>query len=126
LADKGQEEGVTTLASGLLYKVVTASTGGKTPSVSTPCACHYRGTLITGEEFDSSYNRGSPTTFAPNQVIKGWTEAMQLMKEGDKWELYIPSELAYGDRGAGAKIPGGAPLVFTLELIEVKGAGVEL
>ena len=69
-----------------------------------------------------SFKRGQPATFAPNQVIKGWTEAMQLMKEGDKWELYIPSELAYGDRGAGGRIPGGAALIFTLEMIKVKGA----
>ena len=126
LKDKAKEEGVVTLDSGLLYKIVTSSESGKTPTVSTPCACHYRGTLMNGNEFDSSYKRGSPTTFAPNQVIKGWTEAMQLMKEGDKWELFIPSELAYGDRGAGGSIPGGAPLIFTLEMIEVKGPGKEL
>ena len=75
------------LDSGLMYKVLESSASGKTPLVSTPCECHYAGTLITGEEFDSSYKRGSPTTFAPNQVIKGWTEAMQLMKEGDTWEV---------------------------------------
>mmetsp|Transcript_3070 Transcript_3070/g.5858 ORF Transcript_3070/g.5858 Transcript_3070/m.5858 type:complete len:153 (-) Transcript_3070:127-585(-) len=117
---------VTVLPSGLMYKVITASEGGKTPKVSTPCACHYAGTLIDGTEFDSSYKRGSPTTFAPNQVIKGWTEAMQLMKEGDVWELYIPSELAYGDRGAGRSIPPGAALIFKLELLEVKGPSKEL
>lgn len=94
---------------------------GKTPTIDSPCDCHYSGTLIDGTEFDSSYKRGQPLTFAPNQVIKGWTEAMQLMKEGGKWELYIPSDLAYGDRGAGASIPGGAALIFTLELLEVKG-----
>jgi FKBP-type peptidyl-prolyl cis-trans isomerase FklB len=77
--------------------------------------------LTDGTEFDSSYKRGEPLTFAPNQVIKGWTEAMQLMKEGGKWELYIPSELAYGDNGAGGAIPGGAALIFTLELLEVQG-----
>ena len=76
--------------------------------------------------FDSSFKRGSPATFAPNQVIKGWTEAMQLMKEGDTWELYIPSDLAYGDRGAGRSIPGGAALIFTLEMIKVKGASKTL
>lgn len=94
---------------------------GKTPALSTPTKCHYAGTLIDGTEFDSSYKRGEPLTFAPNQVIKGWTEAMQLMKEGSKWELYIPSELAYGDRGAGGAIPGGAALVFQIEMIEVLG-----
>jgi FKBP-type peptidyl-prolyl cis-trans isomerase FklB len=82
--------------------------------------------LLDGTEFDSSYKRGQPLTFAPNQVIKGWTEAMQLMKEGDKWELFIPSELAYGDRGAGAKIPGGSVLIFELELLEVQGDSKEL
>ena len=79
------------------------------------------GTLIDGTEFDSSYSRGSPTTFAPNQVIAGWTEAMQLMVEGDKWELYIPSELAYGERGSPPKIPGDSALVFTIEMIEIQG-----
>jgi len=93
--------------------------------VSTPCECHYAGRLTDGTEFDSSYKRGAPTTFAPNQVIKGWTEAMQLMKEGGKWELYIPSELAYGDRGAGGLIPGGAVLIFDLELLKVKGPAKE-
>jgi FKBP-type peptidyl-prolyl cis-trans isomerase FklB len=76
--------------------------------------------LIDGTEFDSSYKRGAPLTFAPNQVIKGWTEALQLMEEGAKWELYIPSELGYGDNGAGGAIPGGAVLIFTLELMEIQ------
>merc|ERR1712178_464800 len=87
----------------------------------TPCECHYKGTLIDGVQFDSSYDRGQPTTFAPNQVIKGWTEAMQLMVEGDKWEMYIPAELAYGDRGAGGKIPGGSTLIFVMKLEKIKG-----
>jgi len=93
---------------------------GKKAKIDTPCVCHYAGTLIDGTEFDSSYKRGRPLTFAPKQVIKGWTEALQLMDEGAKWELYIPSELGYGDRGAGSAIPGGAVLVFTLELLEIK------
>mmetsp|Transcript_6905 Transcript_6905/g.16586 ORF Transcript_6905/g.16586 Transcript_6905/m.16586 type:complete len:169 (-) Transcript_6905:234-740(-) len=123
LQAKQAEEGVVTLASGLAYKVLEdGPAGGKTPLVGTPTECHYAGTLIDGTEFDSSYKRGKPTTFAPNQVIKGWTEAMQLMKEGDTWELYIPSDLAYGDRGAGGMIPGGAALVFKLNMIKVKGA----
>lgn len=120
LAAKKLEPDVVSLPSGLLYKELRPGTG-KTPTVDSPCECHYAGTLIDGTEFDSSYNRGSPTTFAPNQVIKGWTEAMQLMKEGGKWELYIPSELAYGDRGAGGLIPGGSVLIFTLELLKVQG-----
>merc|ERR1712048_887124 len=103
------------------------------PTKSSPCECHYAGTTpaltpnavdipeADWAEFDSSYKRGSPTTFAPNQVIKGWTEAMQLMVEGDKWEMYIPSDLGYGDRGSPPKIPGGSVLVFTLEIIKIKG-----
>jgi len=122
LEAKGKEEGVVTLPSGLLYKEIReGNADGKTPTVNSPCECHYAGTLIDGTEFDSSYKRGEPLTFAPNQVIRGWTEAMQLMKEGAKWELYIPSELGYGDQGAGGVIPGGAVLVFTLELLKVNG-----
>ena len=82
-----------------------------------------RGTLIDGTVFDSSYARGSPTSFAPNQVIKGWTEAMQLMVEGDKWEMYIPSDLAYGDRGSPPKIGGGETLIFQMEIIKVSSTG---
>ena len=83
--------------------------------------CHYSGKLIDGTTFDSSYDRGSPTSFAPNQVIKGWTEAMQLMVEGDKWEMYIPSELGYGDSGSPPKIQGGDVLVFVMEIIKING-----
>jgi len=121
LDEKAKEEGVVSLPSGLMYKVLRSGTGVYHPTVDSPCDCHYEGTLINGEEFDSSYARGSPTTFAPNQVIKGWTEAMQLMVEGDKWEMYIPSELGYGDGGSGAKIKGGDPLVFRMEIIKIKG-----
>ena len=116
------KEGVTELPSGLQYRVLKEGpAGGPSPGVSTRCACHYRGTTIDGKEFDSSYSRGQPTTFAPNQVIKGWTEALQLMVEGDKWELYIPSDLAYGDRGRPPKIGGGDCLVFTIEILKIKG-----
>ena len=94
------------------------------PTPDSPCECHYAGTLIDGTTFDSSYDRGSPTTFAPNQVIKGWTEAMQLMVEGDKWEMYIPSELGYGDRGSPPKIGGGDVLIFQMEIIKIKGGKV--
>merc|ERR1711971_130186 len=124
LAEKAKENGVVVLPSGLHYKEIKEGTG-KTPLIDSPCECHYAGTLIDGTEFDSSYKRGSPLTFAPNQVIKGWTEALQLMKEGGKWELYIPSELGYGDRAAGRSIPGGAVLIFTLELLKVKGGHKE-
>jgi len=119
-ANKGKA-GVITLASGMQYKVLRAGDGANHPTVDSPCECHYEGKLIDGTEFDSSYARGSPTTFAPNQVIKGWTEAMQLMVEGDKWEMYIPSELGYGERGSPPKIGGGDVLVFKMEIITIKG-----
>merc|ERR1711977_29854 len=120
LAANKDKEGVVELPSGLQYKILTdGPSPGKSPLATTPCECHYKGTLIDGTEFDSSYSRGQPTTFAPSQVIKGWTEAMQLMKEGDKWELYIPSELAYGESQRGQHITPGAVLVFTLELQKV-------
>ena len=112
--------GVIALPSGLQYKVLRAGGGDSHPTADSPCECHYEGRTAqewpAGEKFDSSYDRGSPTTFAPNQVIAGWTEAMQLMVEGDKWEMYIPSNLAYGDSG---RVPGC--LVFTMEIIKIKG-----
>merc|ERR1740117_1927320 len=123
LAEK-EEDDVVKLPSGLLYKVLKKGEGTHHPNADSPCDCHYAGTTIDGKEFDSSYKRGKPTTFAPNQVIKGWTEAMQIMVEGDKWEMYIPSDLAYGDGGKGAKIPGGAALVFQMEIITIKGKKV--
>merc|ERR1712159_921009 len=116
LAENKNKEGVITLPSGLQYKVLKKGSGAHHPTKDSPCECHYEGTLIDGTEFDSSYKRGEPTTFAPNQVIKGWTEAMQLMVEGDKWEMYIPSDLAYGDNG---RVAGC--LVFTMEIIKIKG-----
>merc|ERR1711982_129121 len=116
-----KEADVVKLDSGLMYKVLKKGDGEFHPTKDSPCDCHYAGTLINGDEFDSSYKRGKPTTFAPKQVIKGWTEAMQLMVEGDKWEMYISSDLAYGDRGAGGKIPGGAALVFQMEILAIKG-----
>mmetsp|Transcript_126036 Transcript_126036/g.368274 ORF Transcript_126036/g.368274 Transcript_126036/m.368274 type:complete len:561 (+) Transcript_126036:56-1738(+) len=122
--NKGRD-GVITLPSGLQYKVLRAGTGSDHPTLSSPCSCHYEGRTAekypSGQKFDSSYDRGSPSTFAPDQVIRGWTIAMQLMVEGDKWEMYIPSELAYGDQGRPPKIPGGSVLVFTMELVKIKG-----
>ena len=124
LDEKAKEDGVVTLESGLMYKVLRDGDGENHPKASTSCECHYEGKLIDGTVFDSSYERGSPTSFAPNQVIKGWTEAMQLMVEGDKWEMYIPSELGYGDSGSPPKIPGGAPLVFQMEILKINGPTV--
>merc|ERR1719373_131026 len=121
LEENKEKEGVVELPSGLQYKVLRAGDGDSHPTKDSPCECHYAGTLIDGTEFDSSYKRGSPTTFAPNQVISGWTEAMQLMVEGDKWEMYIPSDLGYGDGGSGDKIKGGDVLVFRMEILKIKG-----
>jgi FKBP-type peptidyl-prolyl cis-trans isomerase len=119
LAANKKKEGVITMPSGLQYKVLTAGKG-KSPKATDTVTVHYRGTLINGTEFDSSIKRGQPATFPLNQVIKGWTEAVQLMKEGAKWELYIPSNLAYGERGAGANIGGNATLIFEVELLSIK------
>jgi len=121
LEENGKKEGVVTLASGLQYKVLTAGEGKFHPTKDSKCDCHYEGTLINGEKFDSSYDRGSTTAFAPSDVIKGWTEAMQLMVEGDKWEMTIPSDLAYGPNGSPPKIPGASTLIFTMEIVKIKG-----
>jgi len=120
LAQNGKQAGVETLPSGLQYKVITAGTGPK-PKLTDTVKTHYRGTLIDGKEFDSSYSRGEPATFPVTGVIKGWTEALQLMPVGSKWQLYIPAELAYGDRGAGADIGPGATLIFDIELLSIEG-----
>jgi len=111
------KEGVKVLPSGLQYKVVKAGTGN-TPTADDKVKTHYRGTLIDGTEFDSSYKRNKPAEFPVKGVIKGWTEALQLMKEGGKWELYIPADLAYGQRGRPG-IPANSTLVFEIELLEV-------
>ncbi len=112
------KDGVVTLASGLQYREVKTGSG-KSPKASDKVTTHYKGTLIDGTVFDSSYDRGEPATFPVNGVIAGWTEALQLMKEGSVWELFIPANLAYGTRGAGAKIGPNATLVFTVELLNV-------
>jgi FKBP-type peptidyl-prolyl cis-trans isomerase len=119
LAENGKKEGVKTLPSGLQYKEITAGTG-KSPKATDTVTTHYKGTLIDGTEFDSSYKRGEPATFPVSGVIPGWTEALQLMKEGSKWQLFLPSALAYGERGAGRDIGPNATLVFEVELISVK------
>ena len=119
LADNKKKEGIKTTASGLQYKVITDGKG-KTPKATDTVKTHYRGTLINGTEFDSSYKRGEPAEFPVGGVIKGWTEALQLMKEGSKWQLYIPSDLAYGERGAGKDIGPNSTLIFDIELLSVK------
>ena len=118
LAENAKKEGVVTLPSGLQYKVLVAG-NGTTPKASDSVECHYEGRLIDGSVFDSSYRRGETATFGVTQVIAGWVEALQLMKEGDKWQLYIPYNLAYGEHGAGAQIPPYATLVFDVELVKV-------
>jgi FKBP-type peptidyl-prolyl cis-trans isomerase len=120
LAANKSKEGIVILPSGLQYKILTAGTGPK-PTAADSVVCNYRGTLISGAEFDSSYKRGQPATFPVNGVIKGWTEALQLMPVGSKWQLFVPSELGYGDRGAGADIGPGATLIFEVELLSIQG-----
>ncbi len=121
LAANKTKDGVVTLPSGLQYKILTAGTGAK-PTASDTVVCNYSGRLIDGTEFDSSYKRGKPAEFPVGGVIKGWTEALQLMPVGSKWQLYIPSDLAYGARGAGGGAIGpNQALIFDVELISIKG-----
>lgn len=121
LAENGKKEGVVTLPSGLQYKVLSAGPEeGAKPSASSKVTVHYEGRLTNGDVFDSSYKRGEPTTFGVGQVIKGWTEGLQLMRPGDKYQLYIPPELAYGQRGAPPKIGPWEALVFDVELVSIK------
>lgn len=125
LARKEKEKGVQKTASGLLYKVITEGKGAK-PKGTDTVEVHYRGTLIDGTEFDSSFKRGEPATFPVNQVIPGWTEALQLMPVGSKWQLFIPADLAYGEAGAGNAIGPNETLVFDVELLDIKkGAAKE-
>ena len=119
LADNKLKEGVKTTESGLQYKIITAGTGA-TPTATDTVVTHYTGTLVNGKVFDSSHKRNAPATFPVNGVIKGWTEALQLMKVGAKWQLVIPSELAYGARGAGASVGPNQVLIFEIELLEIK------
>jgi FKBP-type peptidyl-prolyl cis-trans isomerase FklB len=113
------KEGVVVLPSGLQYKVLQEGTGPK-PTAADQVVCNYRGTLLDGTEFDSSYKRGQPATFPVTGVIKGWTEALQLMPVGSKWQLFVPAELAYADRGAGPQIGPNATLIFEVELVSIK------
>lgn len=118
LAENAKKDGVVVLPSGLQYEVISEG-DGKKPGATDKVKCHYEGTLIDGTKFDSSYDRGEPAVFGLNQVIAGWTEGVQLMGEGAKYRFFIPYNLAYGERGAGASIPPFAALVFIVELIEV-------
>ena len=119
MAENARKEGVVTLPSGLQYKVLVEGTG-KTPGQDDTVTVNYRGALIDGKEFDSSYKRGEPATFPLAGVIPGWTEALQLMKEGSKWQLFIPSALAYGEGGAGPDITPNSSLIFEVELISIQ------
>ena len=118
LAENAKREGVVTLPSGLQYEIIKEGNGIK-PNANDQVKCHYEGTLIDGTLFDSSFKRGQPTVFGVSQVIKGWVEALQLMPEGSKWKLYIPSELGYGSQQAGEMIPPYSTLIFEVELIKV-------
>lgn len=120
LAENAKKEGVVVLPSGLQYTVLTEGTGAQ-PKATDRVKCHYEGTLTNGQVFDSSYHRGEPAVFPLNGVIAGWTEGVQLMKEGAKYRFFIPYNLAYGERGAGQAIPPYAALVFDVELISIEG-----
>jgi FKBP-type peptidyl-prolyl cis-trans isomerase FklB len=124
LAENKKKEGVTTLPSGLQYKIMKEG-DGQIPKSTDTVTVHYRGTLIDGTEFDSSYTRGQPATFPVKGVIAGFSEALQLMKVGSKWQLFIPSNLAYGERGAGDDIGPNASLIFDIELISIKEEAVK-
>jgi FKBP-type peptidyl-prolyl cis-trans isomerase FklB len=119
LAENQKKAGVVTLPSGLQYKILQAA-AGKKPTAEDTVVCQYRGTLIDGKEFDSSFKRNQPATFQVNRVIKGWSEALQLMPAGSKWQLFIPSGLAYGERGAGPDVPPNSTLIFEVELVSIK------
>jgi FKBP-type peptidyl-prolyl cis-trans isomerase FklB len=121
LAANRSKPGIVELPSGLQYKILQQGTGPK-PTADDSVVCNYRGTLINGEEFDSSYKRGEPATFPVDRVIKGWTEALQLMPVGSKWQLFVPAQLAYGERGAGnGEIPPNSTLIFEVELTSIAG-----
>lgn len=124
LQQNGQREGVTTLDSGLQYEVLTAAEGAK-PTATDRVRVHYKGTLIDGTQFDSSYDRGEPAVFGLQGIIPGWVEALQLMSVGSKWKLYLPAELGYGARGQGGTIGPNATLVFEVELLEILPAAEE-
>jgi FKBP-type peptidyl-prolyl cis-trans isomerase len=119
LENNKKRKEVTTTSSGLQYEVMKRGNGTVSPKETDKVEVHYHGTLISGEVFDSSVERGQPAQFGLNQVIKGWTEGLQYMKEGDKFKFFIPAELAYGERGAGGKIKPGSTLIFEVELLKI-------
>lgn len=119
LAENANKEGIMVTESGLQYEVMTSVEEGASPAATDTVKVHYHGTLINGEVFDSSVERGEPTEFPVNRVIAGWTEALQLMKVGEKWKLYIPAELAYGERSPSPRIPAHSALIFEVELLDV-------
>ena len=121
LEENKKKPGVITLPSGLQYQVITKGDANSgSPKLQDTVVAHYRGTLIDGKPFDNSYDRGEPLTIGVGSVIRGWTEILQMMHIGDKWRVFIPSELGYGERGAGADIPGGSALIFEMELLGIK------
>jgi len=117
-----KKPGVTALPNGLQYEIIKSGSGGAKPKPVDTVVVNYKGTLTDGSEFDNSFKRGEPATFPLNAVIRGWTEILQLMSIGDSWKVYIPSELGYGERGAGGAIPGHATLIFEIELLDIKPA----
>ncbi len=119
LAENGKKDNIVTTASGLQYEIIEPGEGAS-PSASDSVTVHYKGTTIDGNVFDSSYDRGAPATFPLNRVIAGWTEGLQLMKEGAKYRFFIPAELAYGERGAGRAIGPNSTLIFDVELLKVR------
>lgn len=120
LAENAKKTNIKTTASGLQYEVLSQGKGAKSPSATDTVTVHYKGTTLDGKEFDSSYSRGEPASFPLNRVIPGWTEGVQLMKEGDKFRFFIPSELAYGAEGAGRDIGPYSTLIFEVELIKIQ------
>ncbi|KAG8343349.1 putative FKBP-type peptidylprolyl cis-trans isomerase [Trypanosoma vivax] len=121
IGEMAKEPGAITLSSGLVVQVLARGTGTQAAGPNDSCEVHYTGTLRDGSVFDSSRDRGQPATFTPQQVIKAWTEALQLMRVGDRWKIYVPPELGYGAHGAGPKIPPHSALVFDMELLSIKG-----
>ncbi|KAH9589170.1 FKBP-type peptidyl-prolyl cis-trans isomerase domain [Trypanosoma melophagium] len=123
IEEQSRRANTITLPSGLVVERLTIGEGTRAPAASDNCKVHYTGTLRDGTVFDSSRERGSPAQFRPSDVIKGWTEALMLMRKGDRWRIYVPHELGYGANGAGPKIPPFTPLVFDMELLEIEGGG---